>query len=1680
MRQSLKSLSLVTVTLLLSLSSPLQAAKATSKLSNILAQVPTPQDNQATPNLEGTWTITEGKMLDGRNYTGTVAIQPLGQIYELSWQTSVGKQSGIGFFEDSHFFVGWSPDEAADYGVILYKIGKDGTLEGKWAGAKLGGEIGTEIATGGKPNQLEGDYQLTGTNPNGNGQYKGTLSIRKTGDTYQVTWDVGNTYRGFGIRSGDWLVVSWGQSDQLGVADYAISEDKASGRLARFNQSSLGVENLVRTQASANLLPSCTPAQTSTTQSRKAEADCFLEQGIKQIDTKRFQAALQSLQQALTIYKELQDRSGEGQVLKNLGNVYYAQKDYKKSIEFQQQTLVVAREIRDRELEGRALNNLGLAYKELGDSNKAIEYYQQALAIAQEIQNRQLEQIALNNLGFIYTALKNPAQAVEYYQKILEIAREDQNHDLEWSALTNIVTAYDSLKDNQKIIEFAQQALTLALKTQNREWERLALNTLIGAYTSLGDFQKVVEYRQQSLAIARETKDLKSEGNILLEIGRAYDNLKNYQQAIAFYQQSLAIAQDISDRATESRSLNNIGWVYHQQGDYNQAFDYYQRSLAIAKAIADRQMQVKVLTNLGNAYSASGNYSKAIEYRQQLLAIARETKDRQSEGKTLIDIGLAYYALKNYQQAIASYQQSLAIAQEISDRVTEGWSLNNLGWVYHQQGDYKQAFDYYQQSLAVAQAISDHQMQVKVLINLGNAYSASGNYSKAIEYRQQLLAIAQELKERSTEALALGNIGDAYASLNDNQKAIAYYQQALALARETKNSEVEAAALSVLSSTYSSLGNAQKTIEFAQQSLAVARSIKNNLFEWRALVFLSGAHNSLGDFQKAVDLAQQSLALARETKNRDLESRSLIVTSSAYWSQRDYQKVLDFSQESLSISRKIKNRNLEALALYNLSNAYWFLRDYQKALEFAKENLSIAQEIKDSNAELSALLNLGATYIYLGDYQKATELFQQQLALAREIKNHDYEGMALSHLSFTYFAQGDSQKIIEYGQQALKIGQENKSNIAEFFGLLTLSHGYSNLGNNEKALEFAQASLVIARDPKFRTSNFQELALDILGTLYTKVGRKEQAIAAYRESLAIDNNSFSAKVGLARIYRELNMPTTSITYYKQAVSNIEQIRGKLPGLDRQLQESFLQALVVGAEKTKNADIYRELADLLLSQGRILEAQQVLELLKVQELRDYTKNTRAGGEKPEVVLNQTEERIKQENGTLIAFGQRVYECQQTRCSQLSQLLDQQEALTEHFKQKVQTIEKQVRDRQSKDRAMLDTEDLLREAKEIVEAQDGTVLIYVFVVQDKIWLLWASKGGIFKTVEVPQVGQKQLAETVLKFRQLLQTPSSNIAEVQATGKQLYDWLILPLEPELKKNKIQNLVFSLDRAARYIPMSALFDGEKYLIENYAVSTVLSADLTNTSDRIPPGTQNTSILALGLSNPVPGFNPLPNVPAELDAIVRKQPNDTKGIYPGLEFLNQDFDWRSLRDNLFGHKLLHIATHGEFVPGSPDASYLLLGTGEKLAIPKIATLQDLSNVSLVVLSACETALAGPGQDGTEINGISYYFLNAGAKAVMATLWKVNDDSTRQLMQNFYGDLAKGTATASLSKAEALRQAQLSLLRGNSSKTDNSAQRSSLGAVPRTESQTASTNSTTLGFSHPYYWAPFVLIGNSL
>ncbi|MEG4505594.1 CHAT domain-containing protein [Microcoleus sp. F6_B4] len=387
------------------------------------------------------------------------------------------------------------------------------------------------------------------------------------------------------------------------------------------------------------------PVSAQATDASEAEGDRLFQQGFQQYLNGQFPAALNSLQQALQIYRALKSRQREALVLGVLGDAYLNLENYTKAIEYTQQWLAIAQEIKNRENEGVALLNLGIAYRYLGNYAKAIEYGQQSLAIAREIKNRQGEGSALGNLGITYRYLGNYAKAIEYSQLSLAIARETNDYDTLNDALGNLGITYRSLGNYAKAIEYAQLSLTIArlaiahkiLNARGREGD--ALGNLGAAYYDLGNYAKAIEYMQQSLAITREIKNRDKEGRTLGNLGGAYNSLGDYAKAIEYLQQSLAIAREIKNPHGESNALGHLGVAYASLGDYATAIEYLQQSLAIAREIQDPLGEGNALGNLGVAYFYLGNLAKAIEYDQQRLAIAREIKNPKEEGSALNNLG---------------------------------------------------------------------------------------------------------------------------------------------------------------------------------------------------------------------------------------------------------------------------------------------------------------------------------------------------------------------------------------------------------------------------------------------------------------------------------------------------------------------------------------------------------------------------------------------------------------------------------------------------------------------------------------------------------------------------------------------------------------------------------------------------------------------------------------------------------------------------------------------------------------------------------------------------------------------------------------------------------------------------------------------------------------------------------
>ncbi len=290
----------------------------------------------------------------------------------------------------------------------------------------------------------------------------------------------------------------------------------------------------------------------------------------------------------------------------------------------------------------------------------------------------------------------------------------------------------------------------------------------------------------------------------------------------------------------------------------------------------------------------------------------------------------------------------------------------------------------------------------------------------------------------------------------------------------------------------------------------------------------------------------------------------------------------------------------------------------------------------------------------------------------------------------------------------------------------------------------------------------------------------------------------------------------------------------------------------------------------------------------------------------------------------------------------------------------------------------------------------------------------------------------------------------------AQRLHSWLISPLEERLRQQNISHLAFVLPSGLRSLPLAALHDGDSFLIERYSLGIMPSVGLTNIdySD-----IRSVEVLAAGASTFLDQPD-LPAVPLELKTI-------TETLWPGRFFLNESFTpERVLVNRQRGtYGILHLATHGEFRPGSPSNSYIQFWD-RRLTLNQLSSLSlNDPPVDLLVLSACRTAL---GSREAEL-GFAGLAVQAGVKTAMASLWQVDDVGTAGLMTEFYANLRNSTM-----RAEALRQAQIAMIQGNV--TVEAGQLNWTGGTLTMPPALA--EDSRLVLSHPFYWAAFTLIGS--
>jgi len=917
-----------------------------------------------------------------------------------------------------------------------------------------------------------------------------------------------------------------------------------------------------------------------------------------------------------------------------------------------------------------------------------------------------------------------------------------------------------------------------------------------------------------------------------------------------------------------------------------------------------------------------------------------------------------------------------------------------------------------------------------------------------------------------------GTTADAQADMKAQLDTLA---EALKAARTAGDAKTEAKVLNQIGKVYYGISDYRTALHYMNQALTIYRQIGARGSEAFTLNRIGVQYVSLGEMQKAAEYYEQALPIFREVGDRKGEGGVLNNMGTVYSALGEMQKALEFYGEALPISREAGDQVGEAEALANMGMAESDLGEKEKALGLYNQALSILRKQGDQAGEADALNAIGAIYDDLGEQQKALDQYKLALPIFRQLGNRNGEGATLTFVGEAFLATGEEQKALENFTLALPILHEVGDRSNEAITLNAMCAVYGDLGEQRKSLDCLKQALPMVHQLGEKSS--EAATLTNLGKAYFAAGDKWNALKALNQALAlasaVDEPLLEALISgdLMKVNRA-EQPALGIFYGKQAVNLLQRVRGNIQGLDKETQRDFL---------VSKDGYYHDLTDLLIAQGRLPEAQQVLGLLKEQEYQDYVRGEAANMLSPLTLTpaeTQAEEDYQKSSAQIVAMGAQWAALKkiETRTAeqekQLQQLSDQLDAASKGLNDYYDRLFVLMGKNSEANKQVADVKGDVSALEDQIADTPRTVALYTIVSGDHYRVIVITATATVAR-EFP-IAEKDLNKKIADFEEVLRNPAT---DPKPLAQELYKILIGPVKADLDAAGAETLVWSLDGALRYVPMASLYDGKQYLAEDYNTVTITPASIAHLGEK--PDVGGLSAAAMGISLKFEnGLPPLPAVVGELNEIV-KDANVTgaNGALPGMILLDGQFTEKGMENALGGgHTVVHIASHFVFKPGDDSQSYLLLagkdlgGGGFHLTVADFRDNKSLAmrHIELLTLSACETGMSGTASNGREVDGLGTTAQLKGAKAVISSLWEVDDASTGELMGDFYRRWVEGGGK--VTKVEALRQAQLDLLSGKVKPVAGQSGRGFALDEPPDE--------TPVGYAHPFYWAPFVLMGN--
>jgi CHAT domain-containing protein len=941
----------------------------------------------------------------------------------------------------------------------------------------------------------------------------------------------------------------------------------------------------------------------------------------------------------------------------------------------------------------------------------------------------------------------------------------------------------------------------------------------------------------------------------------------------------------------------------------------------------------------------------------------------------------------------------------------------------------------------------------------------AGAYAEALPLQLRALAIREKSlgPNHPDTALALNELAITYVGMGQYEKALPLQIRALANLTESRGSEHPDVleVLNRLAATYAYQAQYDKALPIQLRVLEIREKVLGAEHQDTAVALndLALTYFDLARYDRALPLQVRAIKILEKTLGPKHPKTALGLNNLAWThsAMANHETALQLHARALSIREEVLGAEHPdtATGLNFLAWTYGELAQYDKALPLQLRALAIREKSLGPNHPDTAvtLNNLAITYVTLGQYEKALPLQIRSLTIHEEAfgPEHPETAKALANLAVTYthLKQYDRALPIQLG--ALEISEKvlgaESPEVANALGGLGNTHYY--LADYEKAKLYELQALEIREKSLGPNHPDTAVTLNNLAITYVTLGQYEKALPLQIRSLTIHEEAFGpehpetakvlASVGYTLILKG-RLPL-GITLLKSAVNSMQTQREAVSRIGRLELKGYSDTLSFW---------YQLLADTLVETGRLAEAHLVLDMIKEDERFEFIR--RASKDDPRI----TSIGYASIERTLLAryrqLAERVRrlgaEASETQERVGTELLAQQESTPKRVisthqvaKQTLSSFieESHIALLQEEQTSKVDNKEFesrVRESQQLLKMLgDDVALLQYYVANERIGILLTTAG--IQLAQRTVIDIKELNTKVAQLRRMLRNPKSTPVPL---AQELYRVLIAPVEQDLIRANAKTVMLSLDGPLRYLPFGALHDGERYLIERWSLPVYTSITKARLLEAV---SENWRAAGLGVTKPWPDFEPLAGVKREIEAIVK---TDTGGVIPGEIYLDSAFTAQRLKD-VSGRDfpVVHVASHFRFSPGTEINSFLLLGNGERLTLGDIrAKNYRFDNVDLLTLSACDTALGG-GRDeqGREIEGFGVTAQKQGAKAVLATLWAVADESTSVLMSDFYSR----RQSASLTTIEALRLSQVSM-------------------------------SQERKYAHPYYWAPFILMGN--